>query len=176
MSAFTRNPPNTNYLQSTKFQVIFPRVTSVTYFCQNVNIPNVSVTPARHPTPFSDLYKPGDKIEYGTFDINFVVDEELWAWEIIYDWIRGYSFPCSFDEYRTMDRQSIMTLHSKTPQYSDAYLSSLSALNNPKTMLKFIDVFPVSLSEINFNSTQSADEIITATAQFRYQLFVFDRK
>lgn len=175
MAAITRNPPNTNYLQSTKFQVVFPRITSVTYFCQSVNIPGISATPARHPTPFADLYKPGDKMEYDTFNIEFIVDEELWSWQVIHDWIRGYSFPCSFDEYKNMNRESIMTLHKEMPQYSDGYLMSLTALNNTKTILKFIDAFPVSLSEIRFDTTQSAETILTATAQFRYQLYNFER-
>lgn len=176
MTAFQRNPPNSNYLQSSKFQVIFPRITSVTYFCQSVNIPGISVNPARMPTPLVDLYIPGDKLEYETFDITFIVDEELWSWQIIHDWIRGYSFPCSFEEYANMDRESIQTLHSNRPQYSDGYLMSLTALNNTKTIIKLIDAFPVSLSEINFDSKASADNIITATASFRYQLYNFERK
>lgn len=175
MSAISRTPPNTNVLQPTKFRVIFPRITSVTYFCQSVNIPGIQVTPARQGTPFVDLYRPGDKMQYETFDIDFLVDEELWSWQIIHDWMRGYSFPCSFDEYANMNRESITSLHADRPQYSDAFLLSLTALNNVKTMIKLIDAFPVSLSEIRFDSKQSADEPIIARASFRYQLYNFER-
>jgi hypothetical protein len=163
-------------LQPTKFQVVFPRISAVTYFCQSVNIPNLSVTPARQHTPLVDLYRPGEKMEYGTFDIEFIVDEELWSWEIIHDWMRGYSFPCSFDEYKNMSRLTIQSLYSNRPQYSDGYLNTLTGINTQRTLLKFIDAFPVNLSEIKFSTTQSADTIITATASFRYQLFQFERK
>lgn len=175
MVAISRNPPNTNTLQATKFQVVFPRITSVTYFCQKANIPGIQVSPARQATPFVDLYRPGDKLEYNTFDIEFFIDEELWSWQIIHDWIRGYSFPCSFEEYANMNRESIMSLHADRPQYSDGYLMSLSALNNTKTIIKLIDAFPVSLSEIPFDSKQSADVPMIARASFRYQLYNFER-
>lgn len=175
MTALTRNPPSSNYLQSTKFQIVFPRVTSMTYFCRSVNIPGISVTPARQNTPFVDLYRPGDKLQYETLDVEFIVDEELWSWQIIHDWIRGYSFPCSFNEYKNLNRESLVSLHSQQPQYSDGYLSTLTSQNNSKTILKFIDAFPVSLSEIRFDSSQSADSIISATATFRYQLYNFSR-
>lgn len=175
MAAIYRNPTNTNYLQANKFQVIFPRITSVTYFCQEVNIPGISVTPARQGTPFVDLYRPGDKLEYETFDMFFIVDEELWSWQIIHDWIRGYSFPCSFEEYANMNRESIISLHATQPQYSDGYVMTLTALNNTKTLIKLIDAFPVSLSKIPLNTKQSADTPIIASAKFRYQLYNFDR-
>jgi hypothetical protein len=175
MTALTRNPENTNYLQPTKFQVVFPKITTVTYFCQEVNIPGLGATPATQPTPFIDLPRPGDKLKYGEFDVEFVVDEEMWSWQVIHDWIRGYTFPCSFEEYKLMNRDSLISLKSAQPQYSDGQLTILSALNNPKVKVKFMNIFPVSLSPIKFNTMQSADNIITATASFRYHLFNIER-
>ena len=176
MAQLPRNPTNTNYQQPTKFQIVFPRITTVTYFCQRVNIPAISATPARQFTPFVDLYRPGDKLEYATLDIEFIVDEDMWNWEILQSWMRGYSFPCSFEEYKNMDRKSFYSMqHFSPPQYADAHLVVLSALNNPKIKVKFIDAFPVSLSEVQFNVGSSADETMKATAQFRYQLFNIDR-
>lgn len=176
MSALERNPVNTNYLQPTKFQINFARISSATYFCQEVSIPSISVTPARQNTPFVDLYRPGEKLEYGTFVMDFVVDEDLWAWEIIHDWIRGYSFPFDFAEYRNLNKLSKMTsaFYSK-PQYSDGQLVILSALNNPKFKIKFVDMFPISLSEVKFDTQLSADKPMIATATFKYQLYNIER-
>jgi len=175
--ASTRNPQNTNYLQPTKFQVIFPRVSSATYFCQDISIPGISSSPVRQNTPFVDLYKPGDKLEYSSFSMEFIVDEELWAWEIIHDWMRGYSFPHDFDEYRNLNKLSEMSLPglNTKPQYSQGELTILSALNNPKFKIKFIDMFPVSLSSVKFSTTASADKPMTAIAEFKYQLYNIQR-
>lgn len=175
MAAINRNPPNSNQLQSSKFQVLFPRISSATYFCQSASIPSLSSNPVVQTNPFVDLPRPSDKIQYGTFSMEFILDEELWGWQIIHDWIRGYTFPCSFDEYKSLDRESYVTLNSSTPQYSDGYLSVLSAINIPKFKIKFTNVFPVSLSEVNFDVTQSADKPMTAIAQFKYHIFNIER-
>ena len=176
MSAQTRNPQNTNYLQPTKFTVVFPKISTVTYFCTKVNVPEISSNPAQQTNPMVDIYRPGDKIQYGTFDIEFILDEDLWAYQVIHDWIRGYSFPCSFDEYRSMDRKSFYSLQVTRPQYSDAHLTVLTGLNNPKLVVKYTDAFPISLSEIQFDTATSADETLHAVARFKYQLFNIERK
>lgn len=171
MTALDRNAPTSNYLQPTKFQVIFPRISTATYFCQEVNIPGFSSDPAKQNTPFVDLYRPGDKLEYNVFEMEFILDEELWGWELIHDWMRGYTFPYSFDEYRNMRNLSDKTLSPNKSQYSEADLTILSALNNPKISLKFVNIFPIFLSDISFNTMLSADKPMTAKAQFRYQLY-----
>jgi hypothetical protein len=175
MSAISRNPQNTNYLQPTKFTVMFPKISTVTYFCTKVNIPPLSSSPARQNTPFVDLYRPGDKLEYGTFDIEFIIDEEMWSYQVIHDWIRGYTFPCSFDEYKNINRKSFYSMQVQRPQYSDAHLNILSGLNNRRLEVKFVDAFPVSLSEIQFDTASGADQTIHAMATFRYQLFNIER-
>jgi len=170
-SVFNRNPASSNYQQAAKFQIVFPRISTVTYFCKKVNIPAAFVTPARQNTPFIDLYRPGDKIEYSTLDIEFIVDEDMWSYEILQNWMRGYSFPCSFEEYKNMDRQSFYSMQMTQPQYADAHLNVMTALNNKKIGIKFIDAFPVSLSEVQFDVEQTADNTMTAVANFRYQLY-----
>ena len=175
MAAINRNPQSSNYLQPTKFQVNFPRISTVTYFCQEINIPGVSSNAMIQTNPFIDLPRPGDKMVYGAFDIEFIVDEDLWSWQIIHDWLRGYTFPCSFDEYKNLDRTSLMSLHAQQPQYCDGQLTILNALNNPKLKVKFFNAFPVELSPIKFSTTSSADTIITASASFRFHLFNIER-
>jgi hypothetical protein len=46
-------------------------------------------------------------------------------------------------------------------------------LNNPVIRVQFTNVFPVSLSDINFDTRMSADDIITADATFVYDTFKF---
>ena len=99
----------------------------------------------------------------------------MWSYQVLHDWIRGYTFPCSFDEYKNMDRKSFYSLYSPQPQYSDAFLTILTGLNNPKLSVKFVDAFPVSLSQITFDTSSSAEETIHASASFVYQLFNIER-
>ena len=66
MTALNRNPINTDLLQSTKFRVTFARLPTVTYFCNSANLPGISLTEIPMPTPFVDLYMPGEKAVYDT--------------------------------------------------------------------------------------------------------------
>lgn len=177
MSVKSRTPPSTTNLQSSKFQIIFPRITSATYFCQAVNIPGISTTPVLNSTPFADLYKPGDKPQYGNFSMEFIIDEELWGFQIIFDWIKGYSFPSDFEEYKNLYRLSEMNipLNNSRPQYSDAQLTILSSKNLPKFRLKFIDIFPIGLNAIPLNTMLDANKPVTTTAEFKYQYYTIER-
>lgn len=171
MAAINRNPENTNILQPTKFQLVFPRITTMTYFLQSFSIPDVSTNPAIQNSPFVDLPRPGDKLKYGTLQINFIVDEDMWAYQVIYDWIRGITFPCSFAEYKNLNRDSYSSVFATKPQYSDGFLTILSGLNNPRTKFHFVNIFPVGLSQINFDTKESSENVVTATAYFNYHIF-----
>lgn len=175
MSALTRNPAVTSPLQPTKFQLLFPRINTVSYFCQKVNIPGVSTTAPYQPTPFANIPRPGDKLVFNEFSVDFIVDEEMWNWQIIYDWLRGLTFPCSFEEYKNLNRQSIYSLHSERPQESEGYLNILSGINVAKVKLKFENIFPVSLSDIWMDTTSSADNTLVATCSFKYHIYNIER-
>jgi hypothetical protein len=62
---------------------------------------------------------------------------------------------------------------SDKQQYSDATLTVLSALNNPILRVEFTNMFPVSLSDIYFDTKQSADDVISADATFVFDQFKF---
>ena len=98
MTVLNRNPINPDLLQSTKFRVTFSRLPGVTYFCNSANLPGISLTEIPMPTPFVELYLPGEKAIYDTFNITFLVDEDLRAWTELHDWIRGATFPPEFEE------------------------------------------------------------------------------
>jgi len=171
MAGLINQPQNTNFLQTTKFVLTFPRVSNTQYFCQNVNMPGVSLQELAQPTPFVKLYKPGNIIEYEQFNITFIVDEELRSWLELHDWIKGLTFPNNFDQYNNLRNLSPVAQKSPSPQYSDASLTILSSLNNPKITLQFVDAFPTTLSSIIFNTTDENTTTITADCSFRFSYF-----
>jgi len=168
-------PQNTNFLQSTKFVLTFPRISNTQYFCQEFNLPGVSTSEITYPTPFVDLYIPGDKLVYEPLNVTFIVDEEMVSWTEIHDWLRAMTFPTNFEEYKNLKNLSSVSYNSPKPQYSDGVLNILSALNNPKLSVKFTDIFPTSLSAIQFNSTDTDTPTMTATATFRYSWYDIKR-
>lgn len=171
MSALITQPQNTNFLQTTKFILTFPRISNTQYFCQQVNMPGVSLTELPQQTPFIELYKPGNKMQYELFNVTFIVDEELRAWMELHDWIKGLTFPNNFDQYQNLRNLSPVAQSSPAPQYADGQLTILSSLNNPKLTLQFVDMFPTTLSSIIFSSTDENTTTITADCSFRFSYF-----
>ena len=179
MTALTRNPTNFDLLQSTKFRVTFERLPGLTYFCQSANFPGVSLTEVPFPTPFVDLYVPGEKLVYDTFNLTFLVDEDLRSWTEIHDWIRGLTFPKDFKEYIDLGKQSpganLRRSINAKPQYSDATLTLYTNKNNSNFRIKLFEVFPTSLSTIIFSTGDTAENIVTADATFRFSYYDYER-
>ena len=148
-------PKNTNFLQPTKYTVTFPEISDTVYFCQKANLPGVSMTALMHPTPNLDLYVAGTKIEYNTFDITFLVNEDLSAWLDLYKWIKHIT--TDMKGYVKTNGQAVLTVYSNQ--------------NNPKLRVKLLNIFPLTLSDIEFDTTLSAEEHILSSATFRYDYF-----
>jgi hypothetical protein len=167
MTALNRSPENTNFLQPTKYLLTFDRIRTTQYFCQTVNLPGVSLGEVNRVTPFLDMYSPGTKLTYEPLQIEFILDEKLQGWKNLYDWFLTMADPDGFEK-RDGSKELQTNKH-----FSDATLSILSGLNNPLIRIQYTNLFPLSISDIRFDSTQSADTIMTATATFRYQSYKY---
>ena len=174
MTAITRIPQNTNYLQPTKYLLTFDRIGTVQYFCQAVNIPGVSIGQAPINTPSADVYAPGNKISYNQLNVDFAVDEKLDTWRQIHDWFRSIAAPESFSERKRLTNIQNQYRTGGLPSYGDATLTVLNNLNNPTLRVKFVNVFPISLSDIQFDTKMTADDIVYATATFVFDYHVFE--
>jgi hypothetical protein len=177
MTAIGRTPENTNFLQQTKYTLTFPRLNNVTYFMQELNMPGLSINELPRNTPFIDLYVPGNKLSYDTFKVTFIIDEELRAYQDVHDWIRGVTDAKNFDEYTRLGRlaEKATGMLPKQPQYADGIATIYSALNNPKIRLHFKNMFPTSISAINFTTTDTEVITLTADVTFRFDYFDIER-
>ena len=171
MSAKDFSPCNQDLLQSAKFILSIPRLTSTQFFCQAANIPAISAQPKIQNTPLLDLMVPGDKISFDTLNIEFLLDEQLQSWLAISDWMRGIYSPENSEQYAELNTLSKYSQRVKHPQYADAELAILSSSNIATTKIKFVDMFPVSLSGIDFDIRLGSDKTMTATASFRYKRY-----
>jgi len=174
MSALGRTPQNTNLLQPTKYLLVFDRISTTQYFCQSLNIPGISLGEVTINSQGMDIHSPGNKLSYNEFNINFIVDEQLESWKQLYNWFQSIASPLGTDERnRLSSLQNQYTPDTRFKNFSDSTLTILSALNNPIMRVQFTNMFPLTLSDINFDTAQSADDIITASASFRYEYFEF---
>ena len=164
-SVLTQIPDNTSFLQTTKFTFVIPNLPFAKYFCQTVTMPGVSTTEALVPTPLSDTFRTGDKLNYDPLTITFLIDEDLRVWEESYQWLVSLTKPVQFGQYR-----------QKFPEkYYDAILTINTNANNPNLRFKFRNCHPVTLGSIQFATTDNADVTPVADLTFRYDYFEIER-
>ena len=167
-SFLTTIPPNSSFLQSTKYTFIIPNLPFARYFCQSINLPGISSNEIEVATPFSNTYRHPTKLSYEVFSISFLIDEEIKVWEETYKWIVSLTRPESYNQY-------IKNKDKEASPYQDGMLTINTNANIPNLRIKFKNVFPVSLSGIQFGTTVSADETPKADVTFRYDLFEIQR-
>tara|TARA_B100000287_G_scaffold347884_1_gene335918 strand:+ start:334 stop:603 length:270 start_codon:yes stop_codon:yes gene_type:complete len=76
-NSYTRQPTKLDYASPTQFKFTIIKLPKVEYFCTTANVPGVTMGSSAQSTPFKDVPIPGDKLEYDTLNIQFLVDENL---------------------------------------------------------------------------------------------------
>ena len=165
---------NRNFLSPLGFKFSLKRSPGVAYFCNEANIPDMSLSIAEQPTYLRDIPIPGDKIDFGDLSLRFMVDEDLTNYMEIQNWIRGLGYPQSIKEYQDLEKKAYIkqTFGQKRQDiYSDGTLQILSNNLVPKFQVLFDDLFPYTLSTVTFDATDTDIEYFTAEVSFKYTLY-----
>ena len=165
---------NRNFLSPVGFKFSLKRSPGVAYFCNEANIPDMSLSIAEQPTYLRDIPLPGDKIDFGDLSLRFMVDEDLTNYMEIQNWIRGLGYPERVSEYQDLEKKAyIQQTFGKKRQdiYSDGTLQILSNNLVPKFQVLFDDLFPYSISTVTFDATDTDIEYFTADVSFKYTLY-----
>jgi hypothetical protein len=176
MSSLNLTPVDQNLLQGSKFSLSFVRLPYVQFFIQDLNIPGISTAPLEQPTPFINVPIAGNKMVYEKLVMTFINDEALLSWSTVNDWIKGYSLPDNFQDYKNLPLQQRLRTNSPKPQFSDGIMTVLTNKNNPILSMNFQDLFPISLSGIQMSTKESAINVLTATAEFGYKSYSINRQ
>ena len=169
-SAFGNQIQNRNFLSPVGFKFTLAKYPKVSFFCNTARIPELNLGTAIQPSYLKDLDVPGEKISYGDFTLSFLVDENLENYMSIHNWITGLGFPETTQQFRdlTTNDDSIRDLKE---QYSDGSLSILNSNYRTTANVKFKDLFPVSLTSLEFDATVSDIQYFTAEAVFKYTVY-----
>ena len=90
----------------------------------------------------------------------------------IQKWIRGLGFPENFDQFGDMAKEAIIGPQGKfTDIFSDGTLQILSSNNIPKYQVVFKELWPYTLSTIDFDATDTDIEYFTADVSFKYTIY-----
>ena len=150
-----------NFLSPTGFRFIIKRLPNVSFFVQSASIPGISMGFTPFATPFKTLKSAGDKLEHEPFTLTIRVDENMVSYNEIYNWMVALTKNESYSQFAQLES-------SEFGLYSDAALVVLNSRQNPALEVTFKDVFPVSLSEIRFDTTQSSINYVTCDITFEH--------
>ena len=185
----TQQPTVFDYATGTQWRLAFNRLPKMTWFCTAANIPGITLGESQYPTPMLDTFVTGDKLTFDTLNITFIVDEELQNYRELWDWMVGIGAPVSHDQWAniltkgdgavsqfgTEDTDPSTKLsYEESNLYSDATLIVYSSKNQPKVEVKFKNMFPTSLSGLDYSQELTDVEYFKATASFRYLYFEFE--
>ena len=184
----TRNSPkprpgtpieNSNFLSPVGFKFALKRSPKAAFFCNQANIPDLTLGIAEQPTYLKNIPVPGDKIEFGDLNLRFLVDEDLGNYMEIQNWIRGLGFPDTLLEFDDLEKSDPMFrgggfgqfARSGDKIYSDGTLQILSSNLVPQFQVVFKDLFPYSLTTLSFDATDTDIEYFTADVAFKYTAY-----
>ena len=191
-TSYQRQPTKFDYASPTQFKFSIIKLPKVEYFCTAVNIPGLELGTAEQLGPLKDIPTPGTKLAYGDLIMSFLVDENLENYREIHGWMTGLGFPKDYSQYRTLqgagtDRYPTTTsedyskehgvVSKQTPDdgglYSDSTLFILTSKNNANIEVRFRDIYPISLSGLDYNQQATDVDYLTATATFQYKIYEF---
>ena len=165
---------NRNFLAPTGFKFALKRSPAVAFFCNEANIPDLNLGIAVQPTYLKDIDRPGDKIQFGDLTIRFLVDEDLTNFMEIQNWIRGLGFPESLEEFSDLEKEAVMPSNFGNAEkniYSDGTLQIQSSNYIAKFNVNFSDLWPYSLTTLNFDATDTDIDYFTADVGFKYTMY-----
>jgi len=161
---------NRNFLSGIGFKFNLGKYPKVDFFCNTAKIPEVKLVIATQPTYLKDIDLPGTKLTYGDLTLQFLVDENMENYMIIHNWITGLGFPETPQQFKdlTTDDDGVRDMKE---QYADGTLRILNSNFNCVTKVKFLDLFPVSLSSLDFDATSTDVNYFTAQVSFKYTVY-----
>lgn len=151
---------NQNFLPQNGFKFIIKRLPNVEFFVQEVQGLGLSSSQTEIPTPFKNLYRHGDKLQYDDLILTIRVDENIQSFKEIHDWMVGFTKPDSFTQYAAQQ--------AGDGAYSDATLSILNSKGNANVEITFKDIFPNAISSMRFTTTSTNTDYVTTDITFKH--------
>ena len=169
-TAFDKQIDNRNFLSPVGFKFTLAKEPKVAFFCNSARIPEISLGTATQPAYLKDVDVPGDKLSYGDFSLRFLVDENLNNYMAIHNWMLGLGYPDSTKQFDDLTKNEDGS-DELQKQFSDGSLHILNSNYRDVAIVKFRDLFPIYLTSLEFEATDSDVQYFTADVTFKYTLY-----
>ena len=171
---FVNQIQNRNFLAPVGFKFTLAKYPKVSFFSNSARIPELSLGTAIQPSYLKDIDIPGEKLTYGDLTIRFLVDENMKNYMAMHNWLKGIGFPETPQQFKdqTTNKDG---LRDEKEVFSDGSLHILNSNFKDVAIVKFNDLFPVGLTSLEFDATETDINYFTAEATMRYTVYnIFD--
>jgi len=168
---FDKQIQNRNYLSNVGFNFTLARFPKVDFFSNTANLPGLTLGTVNAPNYLKELPLAGDRLVFEDFSLQFIVDEQLQNYLAIHNWMKGLGFPDSIGDFMDLVTDEDNNQFNMDLQYSDGTLNVLNNQFNTVSKVKFNGLFPVSLSGLQFDATNTDYQNLTATVTFKYTIY-----
>ena len=169
-TAFQNQLTNRNFLSPAGFLFNITKEPKVSFFCTSASIPYLSFETSIQPSYLKDIDVPGEKLQYGDLVVRFLVDEDLNNYMSIHNWMTGIGYPESAGDFKT-ETTAPDTSRDLNLQYSDGSLTIQNSNFRTCAIVRYKDMFPTSLTSLEFDTGVSDIQYFTAEANFKYLVY-----
>ena len=174
-SAFRNQIQNRNFLSGVAFKFNLAKFPKVDFFSNSARIPELSLGTAVQPSYLKDIDIPGEKLTYGDLSIRFLVDENMENYMAVHNWLKGVGFPETPQQFTDLTTDSD-GIRDEKEVFSDGSLHILNSNFQNVAIVKFQDLFPVGLTSLEFDATETDINYFTAEVVMRYTVYnIFDK-
>jgi len=169
-SAFGKQIQNRNFLSGVGFKFNLTKFPKVDFFSNSARIPELNLELTTQASYLKNIDVPGERLSYGDFTLRFLVDENMENYQSIYDWLTGLGFPETTKEFAEIIKDKDGQRDPKEA-FCDGTLRILNSNFREVGKVKFNDLFPISLTSLEFDATNTDIQFFTAEATFKYTLY-----
>ena len=169
-SAFAKQIDNRNFLTGVGFKFSLTKFPKVDFFSNSARIPELNLELTRQPSYLKNIDVPGERLTYGDFTLRFLVDENMENYLSVYEWLTGLGFPETTKEFAEIIKDKDGQRDPKEA-FCDGTLRILNSNYREVAKVKFNDLFPTSLTSLEFDASATDIQYFTAEATFKYTLY-----
>ena len=187
INSLKRQPTELDYADPTKFAFKILKLPTVEFFITQANIPGVNLGESIFPTPLKQIPVQGDDLTFENLEISFLVDEKLTNYRELHQWLVSIGFPKARSQFASFKTENADTFPTNNQvkgeatstgvatgtqaMYGYATLTVMTSKNNPIMEVRFSDLYPVSLSALQFDQQLTDTTYLTASCTFTYKLY-----
>ncbi len=172
---FGKQIQNRNFLAPVGFKFILAKYPKVSFFSNSARIPEITLGTAIQPSYLKDIDVPGEKLTYGDLVIRFLVDENMQNYMAVHNWLKGIGFPETPQQFKDQVTD-VDGIKDEKEVFSDGSLHILNSNFQDVAIVRFNDLFPVGLTSLEFDATETDINYFTAEVVMRYTVYnIFDK-